>query len=477
MTTSFIGENMTKIKIALIGAGSTVFSQNVIGDILWHEALRDSDLRLVDIDRDRLATAEGMARILCRQFGSQSKVTATTDRRKALDGADVVISTIGVGGTAATKTDLTIPARFGLKQTVGDTLGAGGVFRSVRSVPELLRICADMAELCPDALLLNYSNPMAMHCLAVERATRIKHVGLCHGVVNTALTMRMITAMASEKPAVIWRHFKRPWGDPEREREWKEWIRLGEDPDLSYTCAGINHMAFFLRFESKGRDLYPLLRKAMDIPHLYRFDRVRFDLMRRLGYFMTETAGHTAEYTPYFLKSDAEVARCFLRVSGYLQTCRDQDAAYRVLRREVKAGQNMAGMPYKPSREYCSRIINGLVTGQPYVFNGNVHNQGGALISNLPGDCCVEVPCTADRQGVRPTMVGELPPACAALICTNVNVQDLCVRGILEGNRRYIHQAIMLDPNTASVLTLAEIDRLVEAMFTAHAKRLPKNLR
>jgi alpha-galactosidase len=302
-------------------------------------------------------------------------------------------------------------------------------------------------------------------------------VGLCHGVVNTAQTFRMIAAMASEKPSVIWRHFNRPYGDPVREREWLEWMRLGEDPDLSYTCAGINHMAFFLRFESKGRDLYPLLRKAMDIPHLFRFDPVRFDLMRRLGYFMTETAGHTAEYVPYFLKRESEVARCFLRVSSYIQTCRDQDAAYRVLRRAVKAGKPMAELPYQPSREYASRIIHGLVTGRPFVFNGNVHNQGGALISNLPGDCCVEVPCTVDRQGVRPSAVGDLPPACAALIRTNVNVQDLAVRGILEGDRRYIHQAVMLDPNTASVLTLAEIDRLVDAMFRAHAKRLPKNLR
>jgi alpha-galactosidase len=464
-------------KIVFIGAGSTVFSRNVIGDILWHEALRDSELRLVDIDPDRLATAEGMTRILCRQFGSRAKVSATTDRRKVLSGADVVINTIGVGGTVATKADLTIPARFGLKQTVGDTLGVGGVFRSIRSVPELLRICADMAELCPDALLLNYSNPMAMHCLAVERATRIRHVGLCHGVTNTAQTMRMITAMAAEKPAVIWRHFKRPWGDPVREREWQEWMRLGEDPDLSYTCAGINHMAFFLRFESKGHDLYPLLRKAMGIPHLWRFDPVRFDLFRRLGYFMTETTGHTAEYTPYFLKRDSEITRCFLRVGGYIQTCRDQDAAYRELRREVKAGQDLASMPFKPSREYASRIINSLATGQPFVFNGNVHNQGGAVIQNLPGDCCVEVPCTVDRQGVRPSAMGELPPACAALIRTNVSVQDLCVRGILEGDRRSIHQAVMLDPNTASVLTLPEIDRLVEAMFKAHAKRLPKNLR
>lgn len=465
------------VKIAFIGAGSTVFSRNVIADILWHDALRDAELRLVDLDRDRLATALDMTRILSAQFKATGRITATTDRRRALDGADVVISAIGVGGVEATRVDLKVPLRFGVAQTVGDTLGPGGIFRAIRGVPELLRLCADMEELCPEALLLNYSNPMAMHCLAVERATRIRHVGLCHGVVNTALTLRMITIMASEPPDAVLRHFKRDYDDPVRVREWLDWMARGDDPELSYTCAGINHMAFFLRFESAGRDLYPLLRKAMEMPHLWRCDPVRFDLFRRIGFFMTETSGHTAEYTPYFLKHEAEVKRCHLRVLSYLETCRRQDSAYRALRREVKAGQAMAVLPYKPSHEYASRIINGLVTGQPYVFNGNVHNRGGALISNLPGDCCVEVPCTVDRQGVRPSAVGELPPVCAALIRTNVNVQDLAVRGILEGSRTYIRQALMLDPLTSASLSLARIDQLADALFKAHAKRLPANLR
>jgi alpha-galactosidase len=465
------------ITIAFIGAGSTVFSRNVIADILWHDALRDADVRLVDIDRDRLETAHGMARILARQLGAPARITATTDRRRALDGADVVISAIGVGGYAATKADLDIPARFGVPQTVGDTLGPGGIFRAVRGVPELLKIAADMAALCPEALLLNYSNPMAMHCLALERATRIRHVGLCHGVVNTVHTMRMITAMMEEPRSVLERHFQRPYGHPERNREWVEWMRRGDDPELSYTCAGINHMAFFLRFESAGRDLYPLLRQAMDIPQLWRFDPVRFDLFRRVGLFMTETSGHMSEYLPYFLKQEAEIKRLFLRVAGYLETCRGQEAAYRQLRREVKAGKPVIPLPYAPSHEYASRIINGLVTGKPYVFNGNVHNRGGALISNLPGDCCVEVPCTVDRQGIRPSAVGDLPPVCAALIRTNVNVQDLAVRGILEGNRLYIRQALMLDPLTSSILSLDRIDKLADALFKAHATRLPAGLR
>ncbi len=466
---------MKRVKIAFIGAGSVVFSRNVLADVLWHPALRHAELALVDIDEDRLRTAEGMARRLNEQFRADAEITASRDRRAALDGADFVISAIGVGGFAATKMDLELPARFGLTQTVGDTLGVGGVFRALRSVPELLRICADIESLCPGALLLNYSNPMAMHCLAVERATHVRHVGLCHGVRNTARTMRLIIAMMREPAETLRRHFRRRYGSPERAREWQEWWQRAADPDLAYTCAGINHMAFFLRFESKGRDLYPLLRKAISVPHVRRLDLVRFELFERLGYFMTETSGHTAEYLPYFLRSAAETKRLFLRPGLYLDTCRRQEREYRALRAMVRAGRDIVTIPYEPSVEDAARIINAIVTGRPWHFNGNVHNAGGALISNLPGDCCVEVPCVAGRRDIRPAVVGDLPPQCAALIRTNVNVQDLAVRGIMEGERRYIHQAVMLDPNTASSLTLPQMDRLIDAMFRAHAARLPKS--
>jgi alpha-galactosidase len=468
---------MNKPRIAFIGAGSVVFSKNVLSDILWHDALKDADIRLVDIDGDRLNTAEGMLRKVNSELGGRAAISATRDRRRALDGADFVINCIGVGGYAATKVDLQLPLKFGVKQTVGDTLGVGGIFRSIRSIPELLGVCADMAGLCPDALLLNYSNPMAMHCLAVERATAIRHVGLCHGVQGTAQTMRMLTEMLREPPAAIARHFARPWGDATRDAEWKNWMERGLDPDLSYTCAGINHMAFFLRFESKGRDLYPLLRRAFGLPHVLRIDPVRFELFRRLGYFMTETSGHTAEYVPYFMKDPKEIEARHIWVNSYVHTCKDQDQAYRALRRTVRAGRPILEPGFRLSKEYASKIVNAVVTGRPFVFNGNVHNRGGALISNLPGDSCVEVPCVADRQGVRPTAVGELPPQCAALIRPNVSVQDLTVRGILEGRRDRILQAVMMDPNTASQISLPQLDKLVDAMFRAHAKRLPKGLR
>lgn len=468
---------MNRIKIAFIGAGSVVFSRNLIADLCGHQALQDAHLALVDIDPDRLETATMMARSIADQMQVPLEISAHTKRESALDGADFVICCIGVGGMDATRIDLELPARFGLHQTVGDTLGVGGIFRAVRSIPELLRIGHDMRRLCPNALLLNYTNPMAMHCLAVERALPdIRHVGLCHGVKNTAQTLRMLVEMSEEPPEKIERHFQRPMNAPERVAEWQNWMRKGLDPKLSYTCAGINHMAFFLHFESAGKDLYPAIRRAMDIPHLHRFDPVRFELMRRLGYFMTETSGHTAEYVPWFLRDDEQVKACHLQTSSYLDTCQRQDQQYQDLRAALHRGENVITTPYSLSVEYGSRIINACVTNQPYVFNGNVHNRSGALIRNLPGDSCVEVPCVVNAQGVQPTAIGELPPQCAALIRTNINVQDLTVRGILEGRRDAIHQAAMLDPNTAAHLPLDKIDELVDTLFEAHRDRLPENL-
>ena len=464
------------IRIALIGAGSVVFGKNVIADVLWHDALKGCELRLMDIDRERLDTAAAMATLINRDLEGGARILKTLDRRQALDGADVVICTINVGGFDATVIDHAVPRRFGVCQTVGDTLGPGGIFRAARNVPEVLRLCDDMAALCPRALLVNYSNPMAMHCLAIERSRPTLHVGLCHGVQNTAHVMRSLVGMLANKVTAraVGVHLARPWNSRERVREWLEWMAMGEDPAVSYTCAGINHMAFFLRFQSGDRDLYPALRAVLDVPHLRRLDAVRMDLFERLGYFMTETSGHTAEYVPYYLKSPAEIVAKGLRVSSYLRTCRDQDKSYRHLRQQVLAGRSVIDRPYTPSVEHISRIINALVTGRPYVFNGNVHNTGSSLIANLPGDACVEVPCTADKAGVTPHRIGELPPACAALIRTNINVQDLAVRGILEGRRDYIMQALMLDPNTASQIAPSRIWAMGEAMIKAQARWLPK---
>jgi alpha-galactosidase len=465
------------IKIVFVGAGSAVFSKHILTDVMLHPALAGAHVALVDIDPERLETVRRMAESLRATLGARVSLSATTRRRAALRGADFVVNAMGVGGVAATRVDLGLPARFGLKQTVGDTLGVGGIFRAARSIPEVLRLCEDIEVLCPRAWLLNYTNPMAMHCLAIQRATRVNVVGLCHGVCNTARFLRAVSAMADIRPAVIARHFRRPWNDAIRVKEWTDWMALGDDPALGYTCAGINHMAFFLRFETAGRDLYPKLRAASESPSLSRLDPVRFELFRRLGLFMTETSNHTAEYVPYFLGREAEIRRLELRVNGYLSVCLELTAAYRQLRRTLAAGRPVIDTPYRLSVEYAARIMNAMVTGDPYVFNGNVHNRGGALISNLPGDACVEVPCVVDRQGIRPLAVGALPPQCAALIGPNISVQDLAVRGILEGSPERIRQAIMMDPNTASQMPLGRMDQLVDAMFKAHAKYLPGNLR
>lgn len=456
-------------KITFIGAGSAVFTKNLVADILAHPSLADSAIILQDIAEERLDTARRLAESVNQTMGTGARIEATTDRRKALEGADFVICTIGVGGSEAARIDLEVPLGFGLRQTVGDTLGVGGIFRSIRSIPVLLEICRDMEALCPDALLMNYTNPMAMHVLAVSRVSPIRVIGLCHGVVNTARTMRMLVALKDLPEAEAAAHFERPWNSPERTAEWMRWWELGDDPALSYTCAGINHMAAFLRFESGGVDLYPELKALIDHPVLNRFEPVRFELMRWLGYFMTETSGHSAEYVPYFLKDESEMTRCHVRVASYLGELDRLEGMMAELRKGMLAGEPQVAMPYRLSVEYASRILHAIVADEPFVFNGNVHNRGGALITNLPGDSCVEVPCVADRRGISPTYVGDLPPQVAALIRTNINVQDLTVRGILENNRDYFYQAAMMDPNTSSTLPLPKIRELMDAMFKAHA--------
>ena len=449
----------------------------MIADILWHPALSDSEIVLMDIDPRRLDILLRMARSINAKLGARGVFRATTDQEAALQGADFVLCTVGVGGCEATRKDLEIPLKFGLKQTIGDTLGVGGIFRAARSIPVVIELCRLMEKLCPKALLMNYTNPMAMHMLAIQRATSIRAVGLCHGVVNTATTMRMLVAMKDIPEAEIAAHFQKPYNSPDRTAEWKRWWELGRDENLSYTCAGINHMAAFLRFESGGKDLYPELRQLLDRPYFHALEPVRFDLLRWLGYFMTETSTHSAEYLPYFLKNDEEIASRSLRVAGYLEAVGLLHEEIEALDQALRSGSPVVPEEYSLSVEYASRIINAIVTGKPFVFNGNVHNRGGALISNLSGDACVEVPCVADSAGVTPTVIGDLPPQVAAMIRTNINVQDLAVRGILENSKDYLCQAAMLDPNTAASLTLSEIKALMDVMFEAHQGILSPDLR
>ena len=465
-------------RIALIGAGSMVFSRNVIADVLAHEALKETEFALMDVDAERLGVAAVMAESISRSRKAGAKVIATTDRREAVAGADYVINTIGVGGFEATKIDIEVPASFGVRQVIADTLCIGGIFRTVRSLPVVLALARDIEQLAPDALLLTYTNPMATHVLGIARAGAVSVVGLCHGVRYTRGRMILLARLAEMGPAEAQRVLTdRTPAEPDGTGFMDFYHACARNETVETVCAGINHMAAFLRFREDGRDLYPLLHEAAGQEHLFALEPVRLELMKRFGYFMTETSGHISEYLPWFLKSDAEIKRLRLRPGAYIGTCENLEKTFQDYKRRAAAGEAFIAPDEPVSIEYASRIINAVQTGRPFVFNGNVHNRGGSLIANLPGDCCVEVPCVADATGIAPTRVGELPAQLAAMMRTNVNVQDLTVRAIMEQDKRYLYQAAYLDPNTAATLTLPEIEALVDAMIAAHGERIPRYLR
>jgi alpha-galactosidase len=418
-------------KIAFVGAGSAVFTRNLVGDILSLPELRDTaEFALMDIDADRLDTAEVLTSRLIDAHGARARVSATTDRRSALDGADYVVTSFQIGGyKPSTVVDFEVPKRYGLRQTIADTLGIGGIMRALRTIPVLLDVCRDLEDLSPDALLLNYVNPMAMLCWAVAEASPIRTVGLCHSVQGTTKEL----ANDLQLPA-------------------------GEIDQLA---AGINHMAFFLRFEHQGEDLYPALREVDPPP----WNRVRYEVMKHFGYFVTESSEHFAEYVPWFIKHgrDDLIERFNVPLDEYPRRCERQIAEWESLRGELEISTAQ-------SHEYGAHIIKACETGEPYTFNGNVPNRwdGGLLIDNLPADCCVEVPCEASAAGIAPQPIGALPRQLAALMQTNVNVQGLTVEAALSGRREAIYQAAMLDPHTAAELSLDEIASLVDDLLEAH---------
>jgi alpha-galactosidase len=431
-------------KIAFIGAGSTVFAKNLLGDILSFPELGDSTISLLDIDPERLRTSEVVAHRVAATLDARPCIEATTDRRRALDGADYVITMFQVGGyRPSTVVDFEIPKRYGLRQTIADTLGIGGIMRGLRTIPVLLDLCHDMEAVCPDAWLLNYVNPMAMLCWAASRATSIRTVGLCHSVQGTA------------------EQLARDIGVPIEE--------------INYLCAGINHMAFYLRFERRtpagAEDLYPLIRRVVAEGRVPAWNRVRYDLFTRLGYFVTESSEHLSEYVPWFIKRDRPdlIARYNIPLDEYITRCENQIAAWEMTR-QVLEDEHLT-LPVERSHEYGAYIIHSLDTGAPRVVYGNVPNAG--LIDNLPHGACVEVPCLVDRNGVQPTRVGPLPPQLAALMQTNVNVQALTVEAALTGKREHIYHAAMLDPHTAAELDLDQIYALVDALIAAHGDWLP----
>ncbi len=448
-------------KITFVGAGSTVFAKNLLGDILSKPELAQSTIALHDIDEERLRTSEIVAGKTAAALGAMPTIESTTDRRAALEGTDYVITMFQVGGyEPSTVVDFEIPKEFGLRQTIADTLGVGGIMRGLRTIPVLLDVCADMEEVAGDATLLNYVNPMSMLCWAVSRASTIETVGLCHSVQGTAEQLA---------------------GD------------LGVPADeVRYRCAGINHMAFYLDFEHQTPDgpvdLYPRIRERAEQPAPTRgrpersdggieglSDAVRYEMLKRLGYFVTESSEHFSEYVPYFIRDGRQdlLDRFGVPLDEYPRRCERQIKGWQTLREELEDPD--ATVSVEESSEYGSGIIHSMETGQPRVVYGNVPNRG--LITNLPDGCCVEVPCLVDSNGIQPTRIGDLPPQLAGLIQTNVNVQSLTVEAALTGDRQHVYHAAMLDPHTAAELDLDQIWALVDAMIEAHGDVLPEALR
>lgn len=429
-------------RIAFIGAGSTVFARNLMGDILSFPDLAGATLSLMDIDAKRLRTSEIVAHKVAYALGVHPTIEVTTDRCAALKGADFVICMIQVAGyKPGTVIDFEIPKKYGLRQTIADTLGIGGIMRGLRTIPVLLDIARDMEVLCPNALLINYVNPMGMNQWALSRGTGISTVGLCHSVPHTAYELA------------------RDIGVPLQE--------------IDYRAAGINHMAFYLKFARKttGEDLYPLIHKVVEEGRVPVSNRVRYDMLTRLGYFVTESSEHFSEYTPWFIKHDHQelIEYYHIPLDEYIRRCEVQIAGWELLRHSLEdEGQDIV---VDRSVEYGSLIIHSMTAGISRTIYGNVTNTG--LITNLPAGCSIEIPCLVDANGVQPTFIGALPPQLAALMQTNINVQALTVEAALTGKREHIYHAAMLDPHTSAELTLDQIWSLVDDLIEAHGDWLP----
>jgi alpha-galactosidase len=429
-------------KIAMIGAGSLVFCKTLMSDFLATPALKGSEYRLMALTHKRLDKMHDFVTRMIKDNQVDASVVATTDRRKALSGADYVVVMIQAGGVAEFAQDYEIPMKYGVDQCIGDTMGPGGVFRALRHIPALLEIAKDMQELCPNAILFNYANPMAMCCWALGKVPGLQFVGLCHGVQTTMDLIASYTGVKKE--------------------------------EIDFLAAGINHMAWFLKLEKAGKDLYPLLKSNFEKPGYYVNEKVRAEVMRHFGYFMTESTGHLSEYLPYFRKnSKALELYCDEPAFGgetgaYYKYCRMLDDKFKTMDplsiESTKLGPRSA--------EYCSHIIEARETGNIFRLNGNIRNDG--YITNLPNGCCVEVPIYVDRMGMHPTVIGALPVQCAALNMTNVLVQGLTVEASFTGDPELVMQAIALDPLTASVLTLDKIRKMVAEMLEAEAGHLPQ---
>ncbi len=433
------------IKVAIVGAGSFVFARRLVTDLLTWPSLQDATIALMDVDADKLETMAALARRMVAQVGTGAQVQGTMDLSEALDGADYVTVAIRVGQD---HNNVEIPRRYGIDHSVGDTMGPGGVFYFLRNAPAVVEIAQTMQRRCPDALMLNYTNPMAMLSWAVTALTDIRYVGLCHSVQGTAMSMAEYIGAPFEQ--------------------------------VSYWAAGINHMAWYLKYLWNGKDAYPLLWKAMEDPEIYRRDIVKWEVMKHFGAFVSESSIHMSEYVPYFRRTPELIARHTdermwgvppkgLDREELLERWRQRREQQEEENRRLAFGEDE--IPIARSHEYFSRILNAAETNVPYVFNGNVPNTG--LIANLPGafqghPAIVEVPILVDGCGLHPCYVGDLPPALAALNRSNLAVIELAVKGYLEKDRECIYRAVQLDPLTSSLLSLAEIRQMVDRMFAAH---------
>jgi alpha-galactosidase len=435
-------------KITFIGAGSLVFTRNLCSDILLVACLQDSEISLMDIDPGRLEESRQIVQRIVDERRLQARIIATTDRAESVRNADYVITTFQQGGLDAYAQDIEIPKKYGVEQCVGDTLGPGGVFRALRTIPVLLDLCNDLDRHAPNALLLNYVNPMAANCWAIDAATGRPHVGLCHSVQGT-----------SEMLA--------------------KWLEVPYE-QVNFRCGGINHQAFFLEFRRGTEDLYPRLRQVVDRKEVYGEEPVRIELMKHFGYFVTESSGHASEYVPYFRKNAQMVEEelvprftdkvnhwfQFGRTGGYLRHCHERLETFRQEFNQIMVD------PLQTDRthEYGSFIVEAIESNQPLRINGNVPNR--QLIDNLPIGCCVEVPCLVDRNGIQATHFGPLPPQLAGLNRTNINVQELIVEAAIKRKRDAIYHAVALDPLTAAVCTLPQIHQMVDELLAAQKQWL-----
>ena len=428
-------------KIVFNGAGSVEFTKELLADILGFEDLAGSTIALFDVNRERLGTAEAISHWTAETLGATASIEAHADRRAALDGADHVISMIRVGGHEGLKLDFEIPGRYGVRQTMGDTMGIGSIFRALCTIPALLDLARDIREVAPGAWLYNYTNPMAALVWAIySGAGHERVVGVCMSPENTAEQIAELVGV--------------PFAE------------------IAYVAAGINHQSWILRLEHHGQDLYPRLRQAVQADPDGLGRRVRVEIFKRFGYFPTESSEHNADLVPWFLPREDQVRRFRIPVNDYLHRSERNLGAYAEIQRKLEQGEPL---DLERGPEYAPQIIHSIETGTRRMIYGNVRN--GGVIANLPEDCCVEVPCLVDRAGVQPTRVGSLPPQLAALNRIYLNVCELTVRAALDERRDYVYQAALLDPNTAATLSTDEIVHLCDELIDAHGPLIPEGIR